>query len=238
MSSGQGQSYEQDSRWTAVDAYSFSHLHPHSRTAPSNDTLEHALTNSKNEGLPDIAVSPSQGKYLKLQAQLVKAKNILEVGTLGGYSTIWMAGASNDVRVTTVEVDAHHAKVAKANLKHAGVSARVDVRLGPGIEVLPQLLQEVKVGKREKFQLVFIDADKQNNWNYVDTAIGMCDPGACIIVDNVVRKGQLANADGDTMVQGARKVVEAVGRDERLDGVVMQTVGEKNYDGFLIVVVK
>lgn len=238
MSSGQGQSYEQDPRWTAVDSYSLSHLHPSSRTTPSNETLAHALVNSKKEGLPDIAVSPSQGKYLKLQARLVKARNILEVGTLGGYSTIWMASASHDVQITTVEVNEHHANVAKANLEHAGVADRVDVRLGPGVEVLPQLLEEVKAGKRGKFQLVFIDADKQSNWNYVDMAIGMCDPGACIIVDNVVRKGQLANPDGDASTQGARKVVEAVGKDDRLDGVVMQTVGEKNYDGFLIAVVR
>jgi predicted O-methyltransferase YrrM len=238
MSSGQGQSYEQDPRWTAVDEYSFSHLHPSSRTTPSQATLEHARTNSENQGLPDIAVSPSQGKYLKLQAQLVKAKNILEVGTLGGYSTIWLASASKHVKVITVEVDKHHAKVAKANLAHAGLTDRVDVRVGPGVEVLPKLAQQVQAGRIGRFQLVFIDADKENNWNYVDTAIGMCDPGACIIVDNVVRKGQLPNADGDARVQGARKVVEAVGRDERLDGVVMQTVGEKNYDGFLIAVVK
>lgn len=238
MSSGQGQSYEQDPRWTAVDTYSFSHLHPASRTTPSPSALEHARINSEKQGLPDIAVSPSQGKLLKLQAQLVKAKNILEVGTLGGYSTIWLASASEDVKVTTIEADKHHAEVAKANLKHAGVAERVDVRLGAGLEVLAGLVEEVLAGQREKYQLVFIDADKENNWAYVDTAIGICDPGACIIVDNVVRKGQLPNADGDSRVQGARKVVEAVGRDERLDGVIVQTVGEKNYDGFLIAVVK
>ncbi|KAF1951032.1 O-methyltransferas-like protein family 3 [Byssothecium circinans] len=238
MSSGQGQSYEQDPRWTSVDHYSLSHLHPQSRTSPSNEALAFALSNSKEKGLPDIAVSPSQGKYLKLQAQLVRAKNILEVGTLGGYSTIWLANASPDIKVTTVEVDAHHAEVAKENFAHAGVAERVEVKLGPGVEVLPQLAEEVRQGKREKFQLVFIDADKVNNWNYVDTALGMTESGAAIIVDNVVRKGQLTNADGDAGVQGARKVVESVGKDDRLDGVVLQTVGEKNYDGFLIAVVK
>jgi predicted O-methyltransferase YrrM len=238
MSSGQGQAYERDPRWTSVDTYSFTHLHPSTRTNPSTTALSHALTTSSEAGLPDIAVSPSQGKYLKLQAQLVRAKNVLEVGTLGGYSTIWLASASEDVKVTTVEVDKHHAGIATANLQHAGVADRVDVLLGPGVEVLPRLVEEVKQGKRGKFQLVFIDADKENNWNYVDIAIGMCEPGACIIVDNVVRKGELSNPEGDARVQGARKVVEAVGRDERLDGVVVQTVGEKNYDGFLIAVVK
>ena len=233
-----GQSYERDERWTAVDTYSFSHLHPKSKSLPSNEVLEYALSNSQKQGLPDIAVSPSQGKYLKLQAQLVKAKNILEIGTLGGYSTIWLANSSPDVKVTSIEVDPHHAQVAYSNLSHAGVSDRVEVRIGPGIEVLPQLVEEVKQGKRGKFQLVFIDADKENNWNYVDTAIEISEPGAAIIVDNVVRKGQLAQAGGDSRIEGARRVVENIGKDERLDGVVLQTVGEKNYDGFLIAVVK
>jgi predicted O-methyltransferase YrrM len=235
--SGQGQSHERDPRWTAVDKYAFSHLHP-SSASPSVSALDHALSTSEKEGLPDIAVSPSQGKYLQLQARLMRAKNILEVGTLGGYSTIWLANASPDVRVTSVEVDKHHAEVARSNIQHAGVADRVEVRLGPGIEVLPQLVEEVKNGKRNKFQFVFIDADKQNNWNYVDIALGMCDPGACIIVDNVVRKGQLAKDVTDPSVVGARKVVENIGKDDRLEGVVMQTVGEKSYDGFLLAVVK
>lgn len=236
--SGQGQSYEKDSRWTAVDTYSLGHLHPSSRSTPSNDVLEHALSNSEKQGLPDIAVSPSQGKYLQLQARLLRAKNVLEVGTLGGYSTIWLANASPDVKVISVEVDEHHAKVARSNIEHAGVAERVDVRLGPGVEVLPKIVEEVKQGKLGKFQLVFIDADKENNWSYVDTAIELCEPGACIIVDNVVRKGQLAEDTDDPRIAGARRVVENVGRDDRLDGVVVQTVGEKNYDGFLIAVVK
>lgn len=238
MSSGQGYSYEQDPRWTSVDTYSLSHLHPTTRTNPSHSVLTHILQNCKTKGLPDIAVSPSQGKFLKLQAQLIRAKNVLEVGTLGGYSTVWMATASSDIKVTTVEVDRHHASVATSNFEHAGVSSRVEVKLGAGIDVLPQLAEEVKEGKRGKYQLVFIDADKENSWNYVDIALGMCDSGACIIVDNVVRKGQLTNEKGDERVQGARRVIENVGKDDRLDGVVVQTVGEKNYDGFLMVVVK
>jgi predicted O-methyltransferase YrrM len=236
--SGQGQSYEKDPRWTAVDRYSFGHLHPSSRNTPSEEVLELALLDSEMQGLPDIAVSPSQGKYLQLQARLLKAKNILEVGTLGGYSTIWLANASPDVRVISIEVDEHHAKVARNNIKRAGVADRVDVRLGAGVEVLPKIVEEVKQQKLGKFQLVFIDADKENNWNYVDTAIGLCEPGACIIVDNVVRKGQLAHDTDDPRIVGARRVVENVGKDDRLDGVVVQTVGDKNYDGFLIVVVQ
>jgi predicted O-methyltransferase YrrM len=236
--SGQGQSYEKDPRWTAVDRYSFGHLHPSSRNTPSEEVLELALLDSEMQGLPDIAVSPSQGKYLQLQARLLKAKNILEVGTLGGYSTIWLANASPDVRVISIEVDEHHAKVARNNIERAGLADRVDVRLGAGVEVLPKIVEEVKQQKLGKFQLVFIDADKENNWNYVDTAIGLCEPGACIIVDNVVRKGQLAHDTDDPRIVGARRVVENVGKDDRLDGVVVQTVGDKNYDGFLIVVVQ
>jgi len=238
MSSGQGQTYEKDPRWTAVDNYSFAHLHPQTSTTPSHDALEFARANSEKQGLPDIAVSTSQGKFLMIQARLLRAKNVLEVGTLGGYSTIWLTNASPSVRVATVEVDKHHADVARQNFEHAGVADRVEVHLGPGIEVLPRLAEEVRQGKRDKFQLVFIDADKQNNWNYVDTALGMCEAGACVIVDNVVRKGQLADPNGDDRVQGARKVVEMIGQDERLDGVVVQTVGDKNYDGYLFAVVK
>jgi predicted O-methyltransferase YrrM len=232
-----GQPYEKDPRWTAVDDYAFSHLHS-STSTPSTSALDQALRNSETEGLPNIAVSPSQGKYLQLQARLIRAKNILEVGTLGGYSTLWLANSTPDVKVTTVEVDAHHAEVAHANIKNAGVADRVEIRLGPGIEVLPQLAQEMKDGKRAKFQFVFIDADKENNWNYVDAAIGMCDPGACIIVDNVVRKGQVAQDTDDPRVAGARRVIENIGKDERLEGIVLQTVGEKNYDGFLFAVVR
>ncbi|KAL6711352.1 hypothetical protein ACN47E_005883 [Coniothyrium glycines] len=232
--------YERDDRWTAVDSYTFTHLHSSATSHPSPSTLSHALTNSTQQGLPDIAVSPSQGKYLQLTARLARAKHILEVGTLGGYSTIWLATAAPDVHVTSVEVDAHHAAVARANLEHAGVSPRVDVRVGPGMQVLPQLAGEVAAGTRAPFDFVFIDADKENNWNYVDVALGMARSGATVIVDNVVRRGQLADEafKEDPHVAGARRVVENIGRDQRLDGVVLQMVGEKNYDGFLLAVVR
>ncbi len=230
--------YHVDERWTAVDHYTNAHLHPSTATTPPASALDHALQQQSSQGLPDIAVFPAQGKFLQLTARLARAKNILEVGTLGGYSTIWLAHASPDVHVTSVEVDEHHASVARQNVDHAGVGSRVDIRLGPGMDVLPALADEVKAGKRGKFQFVFIDADKENNWNYVDVAIGMCEPGACIIVDNVVRAGRLAKDIDDSRVQGARRVVEGIGKDERLDGVVMQTVGEKSYDGFLMAIVK
>lgn len=236
---GPGQLYEREDRWTSVDRYSFSHLHPKSSTEPSNEILDYTFASSEKEGLPDIAVSPSQGKFLKIQAQLVKAKSILELGTLGGYSTIWLASSSPDVKVVSIEVDEHHAKVAKANIAYAGLSERVEVKLGPGLDVLPKVAEEIKQGKRGKLDLIFIDADKENNWNYVDLALGMSNKGAVIIVDNVVRGGRLAIAGtGDSRVEGARRVVEKIGQDDRVDGVVVQTVGEKNYDGFVIAVVK
>lgn len=235
--SAHNRGYECDPSWNAVDEYAFSHLHPNT-SIPSNSVLEHVRSASEKAGLPDIAVSPPQGKYLQLQARLAHARNVLEVGTLGGYSTIWLANAHPDTKVTSVEVDEHHANVARANIEYAGLADRVDIRLGPGIEVLPQLAEEVKSGKRDKFQFVFIDADKKNNWNYVDTALGMCESGACIIVDNVVRGGRLAQSLDDASVQGARRMVEMIGKDDRLDGMVLQTVGDKSYDGFLFAVVR
>ncbi|KAH7398735.1 O-methyltransferase-like protein family 3 [Phaeosphaeria sp. MPI-PUGE-AT-0046c] len=231
------QGYDADPRWNAVDEYAFSHLHPNT-SIPSNSVLEHVRSASEEAGLPDIAVSPPQGKYLQLQARLVRAKNVLEIGTLGGYSTIWLAHACPDTKVTSVEVNEHHTNVARANVEYAGIADRVEVQLGPGMEVLPQLAEEVKTGKREKFQFVFIDADKSNNWNYVDIALGMCESGACVVVDNVVREGRLAQDLDDASVQGARRVVEKIGKDKRLDGMVLQTVGDKSYDGFLFAVVR
>jgi predicted O-methyltransferase YrrM len=168
----------------------------------------------------------------------VRAKHILEVGTLGGYSTIWLANTAPDVKATSVEVDKHHIEVAHANLKHAGVADRVDIRLGPGMKVLPQLDAGIQSGKRDKFQFVFVDADKESNWDYVDMAIGMCEHGTCIIIDNVVRNTNWTSDIGHPRSKEARQFMENLGKDERLEGVVMQTVGERSWDGFLFAVVK
>jgi len=171
---------------------------------------------------------------------MIRAERILEVGTLGGYSTIWLASAWKGVRVTTVEINPHHQSVAQTNLAQAGVSNKVESLLGPGVEVLTKLAGEVKAGKRKKYDMVFIDADKINNWNYVNLALDMTRPGACIIVDNVVRRGLLADAEAaktNPNVEGSRRVVENVGKDPRIDGVVIQLVGGKNYDGFLVATV-
>jgi predicted O-methyltransferase YrrM len=236
--------YEQDPRAAAVDAYTSTHLIPPSR--PINKALEHALQNSIDKGLPDIACYPMQGKFLAVQCRIANAKNVLEVGTLGGYLSIWFASAGSDVHVTSVEVDPKHREVAKENIAFAGLSDRIEVVLGAGLDVLPKLAREVEKGKREKFDFVFIDADKENNWRYFQLAMSMVRARTCIYVDNVVRKGKLASAEeaeeaaakGDLRIDGCRKLVENVGKDDRVEALVLQTVSEKNYDGFLMAVVK
>lgn len=231
--------YEHDARWKAVDHYALEHLYPPG--SPYYAALQYARDISEQEGLPSIEVSPLQGRFLKLQCMLLNAKNVLEVGTLGGYSSIVLASSSEDAKVTTVEIDAKHKAVAEKAHAHAGLSDRIQVLLGSGLQVLPTVHKEVEAGTREKFDLVFIDADKENNLNYLNAAIPMCRSRALIVVDNVVRKGQLADAElatRDPRVAGARRVVEAAGKDPRLESTLLQTVGEKNYDGFLLCVVK
>ena len=236
--------FEQDPRATAVDAYTASHLIP--STEPIKKALDRVLRNSIDNGLPDIACYPMQGKFLSVQCRIAGAKNVLEIGTLGGYSSIWFASAGSDVHVTSVEVDPKHREVAMENIAFAGLSERIEVILGTGLDVLPKLAQEVEEGKREKFDFVFIDADKENNWAYFSSVLPMVKTRTCIYVDNVVRKGGLASAEaakeaaakGDFRIDGCRKLVENVGRDNRVEASVLQTLSEKNYDGFLMAVVK
>jgi predicted O-methyltransferase YrrM len=231
--------HEHDPRWTAVDDYTNSHLLT-SKHNKYHDALEATLANSRAKGLKNISVFPGQGKLLALQIQLTGAKNVLEVGTLGGYSAIWMASAGPDVKVTTVEVDPETKKVAEENIANAGLSQQITVLLGPGVEILPQLLEEVKAGKAPVYDFGFIDADKINNLNYFNLVIQMIRPNACIYVDNVVRKAQVVDEayfENDN-VRGVRQLIEAVGKDDRVDAVVMQTVGGKNYDGYLLARVK
>jgi len=232
--------HEHDARWTAVDDYMNAHLLAPSRNK-YHEALEFARSNSRAKGLRDIAVFAGQGKMLALQIKLTGAKNVLEVGTLGGYSAIWMATAGDDVKVTTVEVDPRTKEIAEENIAHAGLSDRITVLLGPGIEVLPGLFEEVKAGKRPQFDFAFIDADKQNNLAYFNYALQMIKPNTLIYVDNVVRKGQVVDEKfikEDPHIQGTRRLIEAVGQDDRVDAVVIQTVGGKNYDGFLQAYVK
>lgn len=225
-----------------MDAYTSKHLLTASET--SHDALKHALSNSAKNGLPPISVSPSQGKFLKIQCQLQNAKNILEIGTLGGYSTIWFATAGGDVHVTSIEISPKHRDVALENIRYAGLSKQVDVILGAALDVLPNLAREIEERTRDKFDFVFIDADWGEQWDYFDWAVKMMGKGSCIYVDNVVKQlleSGVPNADADKdsePVRGMKELVERVGRDTRVDAVVMQTVGAKSYDGFLMAVVK
>ena len=153
-----------------------------------------------------------------------------------------MASAGHDVKVTTIEINEDHKRVAEEAIAHAGMHDRIEVLLGAGVDVLPKLRAEIESGKRPKYDFVFIDADKQNNLNYYNEAVSMCRSRACVMVDNVVRRGRLADdkaADEDERIMGARKVIAVAGRDMRLIGTsLIQTVGEKNYDGFLVCIVK
>ncbi|KAK5134924.1 hypothetical protein LTR08_006014 [Meristemomyces frigidus] len=230
--------YTQQSVWTAVDAYTLSHLHP---STPNSEVLLHALKNSRDKGLPDIASYPVLGKFFAMQCRALRVKHALEIGTLGGYTSIWLASENPGLSVTTIEVNPHHREVAQQNLDHAGLADRVDSRLGPALNILPLLAKQIAAGEKPRLGFAYIDADKKNNWAYLDQVIGMCEAGAVIFVDNIVARGALVDEAcfaTDEMVAGARHVVENVGKDNRVEGVVLQTVGEKDYDGVLMVVVK
>ena len=224
--------FEIDPRWTSIDAYTMSNLHPLSR--PNHSILNRTFQACDANGLPDIGCPSPHGKFLALQCRMLGVRHALEVGTLGGYSAIWLATENPNLRITTIENDPAHASVACDNVHAAGVADRVDVILGAGADVLPRLHEEIRSGARERFGFAFIDADKLNNWTYFDWAVRMCGPGACVCVDNIVSKGKLAMegvAETNHMVRGARECVEKVGRDDRVEAVVLQTVGEKDYDG-------
>jgi predicted O-methyltransferase YrrM len=215
--------------WTAVDSYINDVI------APYDPVLEAALHDSDAAGLPQISVTPSQGKLLQLLAQINEARMILEIGTLGGYSTIWMARAlPPSGRLITLEASTKHAEVAKVNIARAGLSDIVELRVGPALETLPELAGEGVA----PFDLIFIDADKKNTPNYFQWALKLARKGTLIVVDNVVRKGEIAEADStDADVQGMRQFVEALSTETRTSGTVVQTVGSKGYDGFALVLV-
>jgi predicted O-methyltransferase YrrM len=215
--------------WTAVDDYIADRL------IPADRALEAALASNREGGLPAIDVSPAQGKLLNLLARMISAKRILEVGTLGGYSTIWLARALQPGgKVVTLELDPHHAKVAQGNVDKAGLSGSVDIRVGPALKSLEALGKEAG----EPFDLIFIDADKPNNPNYLSWAMRLSRPGTVIVCDNVIRDGAVVNEDGrDAFVEGARAAFSFIGGDKRLDGTAIQTVGAKGYDGFAIAIV-
>ena len=207
-----------------------------SRFAGSADlALEAALAASAAAGLPAINVSPLQGKLLHLLARAIGARNVLEIGTLGGYSTIWLARALLDGgRLISLEADARHAEVAGANIARAGLENKVEVRLGLALDLLPGLAAE----SREPFDFVFIDADKPNNAAYFDWALKLSRPGSIIVVDNVVRDGDVIDAVSDSpTVQGVRRFLERLAAEPRVSATTIQTVGAKGYDGFAIALV-
>jgi predicted O-methyltransferase YrrM len=215
-------------QWTAVDRYITDRL------VPSDAALDAALESSAAAVLPAIHVAPNQGKLLHVLARAIGAKRILEVGTLGGYSTIWLARAlPPDGKLITLEYEPKHAKVAQANIERAGLAHVVEIRLGTAISSLPKIAAE----RRGAFDLVFIDADKPGNADYFAWAVKLTRPGGLIIVDNVVREGEVINAKGDANAQGARRLFEAMAKEPRVSATAVQTVGSKKWDGFAIAVV-
>ena len=216
-------------RWTAIDRYITDLL------APSDDVLEGALQTITAEGLPRWEVAPNQGKLLMLLAQIRGARRILEIGTLGGYSTIWLGRAlPADGHLITLESEPKHAEVARKNVVQAGLGDLVEVRLGPALETLSALAQEAV----EPFDFTFIDADKRSNPEYLMWALKLSRPGAVIVTDNVVFSGAVLDAEStDPNIQGIRKLMELLATEPRLSATAVQTVGTKGHDGFAIAVV-
>jgi predicted O-methyltransferase YrrM len=215
--------------WNAVDRYINDLL------VPSDSALGAALAASAEAGLPAINVAPNQGKLLQLVARLQGARNILEIGTLGGYSTIWLARAlPPGGRLITLEAEPKHADVARANITRAGLTEMVELRLGRALDTLPALLRE----GRGPFDLIFIDADKPGYPDYFAWALKLSRRGSLIVADNVVRKGAVADpASVDPMVQGVRRFMEVVAAEPRVSATAIQTVGSKGYDGLAFALV-
>jgi predicted O-methyltransferase YrrM len=215
--------------WTAFDRYITDQL------LPADPVLEAALAASAAAGLPTIQVSPAQGKMLLLLARGMRARTILELGTLGGYSTIWLGRAlPEDGQLVTLEFEPKHAEVARANLARAGLASRVEVRVGRALDLLPKVADE----GRGPFDLIFIDADKVSYPAYLPWALRLARPGSLIIADNVVRQGAVANPTStDANVQAVRRFTELVAAEPRLSATTIQTVGSKGYDGFLLALV-
>ena len=216
--------------WAAVDRYTDETF------AITDGVLEAALAASTVAGLPAIQVSPAQGKFLYLLARMVDAKNILEIGTLGGYSTIWLGrGLAPGGHLITLELDPKHAEVACANLARAGLEYVAEVRLGQALDSLAAIATE----GRAPFDLVFIDADKPTMPGYFEWAVKLCRPGAVIVADNVVREGKVVDAASpDAAVQGVRRMNAKIAADPRVSATTLQTVGAKGYDGFTLAWVK
>ncbi len=213
-------------RWTAVDQYIDDLLFP------SDTVLTAALASSAAAGLPPISVTASQGKFLFLLAQISGARTILEIGTLGGYSTLWLARAlPPDGHLITLESEPRHAEVARANFACAGMAERIELRLGSALDTLPQLVAE----KRGPFDFIFLDANKESYPEYLTWALRLSRPGTILVADNVVRDGEVMDANSsDPRIQGARRFNQMLASDSRLSATILQTVGSKGYDGFAL----
>jgi len=218
-----------ESTWTEVDEYFAERL------APDDAALHSALADSDTEGLPAISVTPTQGKFLQLLVRIRKAQRILEIGTLGGYSTIWMGRAlAPGGTIVTLEIDPKHAEVAHRNIERAGLRGRVEIRVAPAAESLAQMKQE----HVDPFDLVFIDADKASTAAYYDASVELSRAGSLIVIDNVARQGKVIEADSDdASVQGIRSALDRIAGDPRVSATAIQTVSSKGYDGFLLAVV-
>ncbi|MFG1419604.1 O-methyltransferase [Xanthobacter sp. V0B-10] len=220
-------SAQEQAAWSAVDDYLTS------RVLRPDPVLDAALEASAAAGLPAIAVSAAQGQLLHLFALMVGARRILEIGTLGGYSSIFLARAlPADGRLVTLEAVPRHAEVAAANFERAGLSHLIDLRVGPALETLPKLEAE----GAGPFDLVFIDADKPSNTEYLRWSLRLTRPGSIIICDNVVRNGAVVEAESsDASVQGVRRFLDALAEEKGLTATAIQTVGAKGYDGFALI---
>lgn len=215
--------------WSSVDRYLADHF------IGVDPALDSALAASNAAGLPPINVSPTQGKLLHILARVQGARSILEIGTLGGYSTIWLARAlPRDGCLITLEADSKHAAIAQKNITNAGLNEKVQLRLGNALDTLPQLASE----GRGPFDLIFIDADKPNIPAYFDWSIKLSRVGSLIIVDNVIREGAVINeASQDASIQGVRRFNELLAGDSRVTATALQTVGSKGYDGFAVALI-
>jgi predicted O-methyltransferase YrrM len=216
--------------WTSVERYLTDTLvHP-------DDALNEAVEANTRAGLPAIDVAPNEGKLLHLLARIQGARRILEIGTLGGYSTIWLARALPPFgRLITLELDPTHASVASQNIQRAGLSSLVDIRVGSALESLTRLHAD----KTDPFDLIFLDADKPNNPVYLEWALKLSRPGTLIIGDNVIRDGKILDAAStEPQITGTRTFLELLGSHPRLDATALQTVGSKGYDGFALAIVK
>lgn len=221
---------EHEKIWSELDAYFMDKL------IPFDSILEDVLETNKKARLPEFDVSATQGKLLYLLAKIKGAKNVLEIGTLGGYSTIWLARAlPSSGKVYTLEVSEEYAKIAEQNLKHANCQNKVEVIVGKAIETLPALKERGVA----PFDFIFIDADKPNNPYYLEWALQLAESGTLIIADNVVRNGEVVDEESkDERVQGIRQFIDLLEGDPRIESTAIQTVGIKGYDGFVMGVVK